>query len=199
MKIGYARVSREDQNPALQRDALSAGGCELIFEDRVSGASFRREGLARALATLAPGDELVVWKLDRLGRSMLETISVVLDLDRRGIGFRSLTESFDTKTPIGRGVLTFIAAVAEDERERIRDRTKAGMQAAKKRGARIGRPRKLSPEQIAQARAWLDSGAHNGSSVAARLGVNQATLRRAIKREVRAGNDTKERRSGASP
>jgi DNA invertase Pin-like site-specific DNA recombinase len=182
MKIGYARVSREDQNTGLQRDALKTAGCAKIFEDRITGATFTRKGLARALRTLGPGDELVVWKLDRLGRSMLETITVVLNLDRRGITFRSLTESFDTKTAIGRGVLAFIAAVAEDERERIRERTAAGMAAAKRRGAILGRPRKLSAEQIAMARKLLKDESETRAQVAARLGVDPGTLRRALRR-----------------
>lgn len=180
MRIGYARVSRDDQNPALQHDALSAAGCARIFEDRISGAVFARKGLGRALAVLKPGDELVVWRLDRLGRSMLETITIVLDLDRRGIAFRSLTESFDTKTAIGRGVLAFIAAVAEDERERIRERTKAGMDAARRRGRHIGRPRKLSSDQIAQARAMIAERTATYAATAAQFGVNPATLRRAL-------------------
>ena len=102
----------------------------------MSGAEFVRAGLDEALAALEPGGVLVVWKLDRLGRSMLDTVKIVLDLDRRGIGFRSLTESFDTKTAMGRGVLALLAAVAEDERDRLRERTRAGMKAAKRRGKR---------------------------------------------------------------
>ncbi len=182
MRIGYVRVSREEQNPALQRDALQRAGCEKIFEDRMSGARFDRAGLRRALKALAPGSELVVWKLDRLGRSMLETISIVLDLDRRGVGFRSLTESFDTRTAIGRGVLAFIAAVAEDERERIRERTIAGMEAAKRRGAPIGRPPKLTAAQIAQARGMIAAGELTCMAAAARLNVHHGTLRRALRK-----------------
>lgn len=181
MKIGYARVSREDQNPALQRDALTAAGCSKIFEDRISGAEFNRRGLRRALAALEPGGELVVWKLDRLGRSMFDTIKIVVDLDRRGIGFRSLTESFDTKTAIGRGVLAFIAAVAEDERERIRERTKAGMDAAKRRGRHVGRPRKLTTAQVRQARSVIASQKSPVAQVAASFGVSPVTLRRALR------------------
>jgi DNA invertase Pin-like site-specific DNA recombinase len=123
-----------------QLDALQASGCVQIFEDRVSGAGFERAGLDQALAALEPGSVLVVWKLDRLGRSMLETVKIVLDLDRRGIGFRSLTESFDTKTALGRGVLALLAAVAEDERDRLRERTRAGMQAARRAGKHIASP-----------------------------------------------------------
>jgi DNA invertase Pin-like site-specific DNA recombinase len=135
MKIGYVRFAG-DQQSALQHDALTAAGCDRVFEDRITGSVFKRKGLSRALAALQPGGELVVWKLDRLGRSMLETISIVLELDRRG-------------------VLAFIAAVAEDERERIRERTRAGLAAARKRGRRLGRPLKLSSEEIDRARAML--------------------------------------------
>jgi DNA invertase Pin-like site-specific DNA recombinase len=152
MKIGYARVSREDQNPDYQRDALKAEGCSELFEDRQSGADFTREGLDAALAAVRPGGELVVWKLDRLGRSMLETVHIVLELDRRGVGFRSLTESFDTKTPLGRGVLALLAAVAEDERERLRERTRAGLTAARRRGKKLGRPLLPSPPKNSNGR-----------------------------------------------
>jgi DNA invertase Pin-like site-specific DNA recombinase len=180
MRIGYVRVSREDQNPDMQRDALLYARCDRIFEDRISGACFDRSGLKRALTAAKPGSELIVWKLDRLGRSMLETLSLVLELDRRGVTFRSLTESFDTKTPIGRGVLAFIAAVAEDERERIRERTKAGMAAAKKRGKHVGRPRKLSAQQVRDVRSALAERTATLKQAAALHCVSAATLRRAL-------------------
>jgi DNA invertase Pin-like site-specific DNA recombinase len=177
--IGYARVSREDQNPQYQLDALQAAGCARIFEDRISGAEFDRAGLDQALAALEPGSVLVVWKLDRLGRSMLDTVKIVLDLDRRGIGFRSLTESFDTKTALGRGVLALLAAVAEDERDRLRERTRAGMQAARRAGKHVGRPSTLTPEKLDLAQRLLEEG--KGHAVIARMiGVNPATLRRAL-------------------
>jgi DNA invertase Pin-like site-specific DNA recombinase len=179
MRIGYARVSREDQNPQYQHDALSAAGCARIFEDRVSGAEFSRAGLDQALAALEVGGVLVVWKLDRLGRSMLDTVKIVLDLDRRGVGFLSLTESFDTKTPMGRGVLALLAAVAEDERERLRDRTKAGMAAARRRGRHVGRPPKLDPKQLDLARRMIGEG-EGRAEVARAFGVDPATLRRAL-------------------
>jgi DNA invertase Pin-like site-specific DNA recombinase len=181
MKIGYARVSREDQNPALQHNALTAAGCVKIFEDRISGAVMARAGLTRALKAVQPGGELVVWKLDRLGRSMFETLAIVVDLDRRGVGFRSLTESFDTKMAIGRGVLAIVAAVAEDERERIRERTKAGMAAAKRRGRHVGRPRKLTPAQVRQARTAIGRRNLPLAEVAASYGVSAMTLRRALR------------------
>jgi DNA invertase Pin-like site-specific DNA recombinase len=178
-KVGYARVSREDQNINSQRDALLAAGCAEIFEDRISGAEFSRTGLDRALAALDSGGVLVVWKLDRLGRSMLDTVKIVLDLDQRGVGFLSLTESFDTKTPLGRGVLALLAAVAEDERQRLRERTKAGMEAARRRGKSVGRPRALTAEKLAMAHRLLSQG--KGRVLVARMiGVGAATLRRAL-------------------
>jgi len=179
MRIGYARVSREDQNPQYQHDALGAAGCARIFEDRTSGAEFSRAGLDQALAALEGGGVLVVWKLDRLGRSMLDTVKIVLDLDRRGVGFLSLTESFDTKTPMGRGVLALLAAVAEDERERLRERTKAGMEAARRRGRHVGRPPKLGPEQLIHARRMIVAG-ESRAHVARSLGVDPSTLRRLL-------------------
>lgn len=185
-RIGYARVSTEDQNLALQIDALEAAGCARIFHDRITGATFRRKGLDGALGALEPGDELVVWKLDRFGRSMLETVTMVLDLDRRGIGFRSLTESFDIKTAIGRGVLAFLAAIAEDERERIRLRTRAGMAAARARGVALGRPRKLSKAQVKHARREIRARAATPHSMAAEFGVSPLTLARALKRPAKA-------------
>lgn len=184
MKIGYARVSRDDQNPQYQHDALTAAGCTSVFEDRVSGAEFNRQGLDRALAALDAGGVLVVWKLDRLGRSMLDTVRIVLDLDKRGVGFLSLTESFDTKSAMGRGVLALLAAVAEDERDRLRERTRAGMKAAKRRGRHIGRPASLTPERIEMAVKLIEEG--KGRAVAARMvGVDPATLRRALNGEAR--------------
>ena len=180
MKIGYARVSREDQNPQLQLDALSAAGCDEVHHDRISGATFTRAGLDQALAALQPGGELVVWKLDRLGRSMLETVRIVLDLDKQGIGFRSLTESFDTKTPLGRGVLALLAAVAEDERERLRERTRAGMQAMARRGKHVGRPSSMTPDRLALAGRLLAEG-KGRAEVASLVGISKSTLWRALK------------------
>ena len=177
--IGYARVSREEQNPQYQLDALQAAGCSQVFEDRISGAEFSRAGLDQALAALEPGSVLVVWKLDRLGRSMLETVKIVLDLDRRGIGFRSLTESFDTKTALGRGVLALLAAVAEDERDRLRERTRAGMGAARRAGKHVGRPPALTREKLDLANRLLEEG-KGRAVVAGFLGVHPATLRRAL-------------------
>ena len=143
------------------------------------GQEFERAGLDQALAALEPGSVLVVWKLDRLGRSMLETVKIVLDLDKRGVGFRSLTESFDTKTALGRGVLALLAAVAEDERDRLRERTRAGMKAARRAGKHVGRPPTLTPEKLDLAQRLIEEG--KGRAATARMvGVNPATLRRAL-------------------
>jgi len=181
-RIGYARVSREDQNPQYQHDALTAAGCAAVYEDRVSGAEFARKGLDQALAALDAGDVLVVWKLDRLGRSMLDTVRIVLDLDKRGVGFLSLTEHFDTKSAMGRGVLALLAAVAEDERDRLRERTKAGMKAARRRGKHVGRPASLTPEKLDLAVRLIADG--KGRAAAARsVGVDPSTLRRALNKE----------------
>ena len=181
MMIGYARVSSDDQNPALQHDALKAAGCSVIYEDRITGTVFTRAEFDRALAALNPGDELVVWKLDRFGRGMMDTLRIVLDLDTRGIRFRSLTQEFlDTKTAMGRGVLALVAAIAEDEVKRLRERTRAGMQAAKRRGQHVGRPPKLTSHQIAHARQLIAEEKETNAGVAALLGVGVATLRRAL-------------------
>ena len=183
-KIGYARVSTEDQNLDLQRDALNAAGCAVIYEDQVSGAvnGAGRKGLADALAACGAGDVLVVWKLDRLGRSLLDLVELVERLKAAGVGLKVLTghgASVDTTTANGRLVFGIFAALAEFERELIRERTKAGMQAAKRRGRHVGRPRRLDPAQLEHARALIASGKGKGN-VAALLGVDVSTLRRAL-------------------
>ncbi len=181
-KIGYARVSTEEQNLALQRQALEAAGCAAIFEDRgVSGSAAERPGLTRALKGAAPGDILVVWKLDRLGRSLPHLIDVITGLREVGIGFLSLQEQIDTTNAGGRFYFHMLAALAEFERELISERTKAGMEAARRNGKHIGRPYKLGPDDIAKARALIDSGRATRKAVAAHLGVNVATLRRALR------------------
>lgn len=151
MKIGYARVSSDDQNLALQLDALTAAGCERVFQDRASGARSNRKGLADALAACAAGDVLVAWKLDRLGRSTLDLVGLVERLNARDVGLKILTgagASVDTTTPDGRMFFGVMAVLAEFERELIRERTRAGMQAAKRRGRHVGRPPKLSDDQL---------------------------------------------------
>lgn len=182
MKIGYARVSTDEQNLDLQRAALEAAGCERVFEDLgISGADFTRPGLAAALAALGPGDVLAVWKLDRLGRSLGQLITMIDRLGKAGAGFQSLSEAIDTTTAGGRLVFHVMGALAEFERSLIGERTKAGMQAAKRRGKAVGRPRKLTVHQLDHARALLTTGKETRAGVAELFGVDVATLRRALK------------------
>src|SRR5262249_28068338 len=141
MLIGYARVSTYDQNLDLQRDALQKAGCEHIYSDTISGSKAERKGLEEALAYLRPGDTLVVWKLDRLGRSLKHLIETVNELHGRGIGFRSLTENIDTTTSGGKLIFHIFGALAEFERDLITERTNAGLTAARARGKKGGRPK----------------------------------------------------------
>lgn len=179
MKIGYARVSTTDQNTDLQLQALKAAGCEQIFEDQVSGSSTKRPGLDQALKLVSKDDVLVVWRLDRLGRSLPHLIEVIGSLGDRGAGFRSLTESIDTTTAGGRLVFHMMGALAEFERSLIQERTRAGLEAAKKRGARLGRPPALSPEKLKHARHLIDGG-ERPDAVAKTLGVGRSTLYRKL-------------------
>lgn len=158
MLIGYVRVSTNDQNTALQRNALDGAGCELIFEDKISGKTAERPGLKKLLKTLSCGDTLVVWKLDRLGRSMRHLVTLVEDLRERGINFRSLTDSIDTSSPMGRFFFHVMGALAEMERELIVERTRAGLAAARAEGRIGGRKPKLTPELWAQAGRLLTAG-----------------------------------------
>ncbi len=147
MLIGYARVSTHEQNLDLQRDALTAAGCKRIFEDKLSGAKAERPGLAQLKDHLRQGDTLVIWRLDRLGRSLKDLIEWVNYLEEQGIALNSLQESIDTSTPTGKLVFHIFGALAEFERNLIRERSRAGMEAARARGRRGGRPSALSPDQ----------------------------------------------------
>ena len=147
MLIGYARVSTDEQNLSLQRDALSKDGCKRIFTDTASGAPTKRPGLADALSHLRKGDSLVVWKLDRLGRSVKGLVDLVEEFETRQIHFRSLTDGIDTKTPAGRFFFHVMASLAQMERELIVERTRAGLGAARKLGRIGGRPRKDDDRQ----------------------------------------------------
>lgn len=182
MLIGYARVSTEDQNLDLQRQALTAAGCEHIFEDQVSGAVAERPGLSQALKTVGAGDVLVVWKLDRLGRSLSHLIAVIQDLGDRGAGFRSLSENIDTTTAGGRLVFHMMGALAEFERALIGERTRAGIAAAKTRGVHVGRRKALTPAQISHARMLIERG-ESPSVVARTLNVGRSTLYRALEQK----------------
>lgn len=183
--IGYARVSTEDQTLALQLDALRDAGCDAVHEDHgVSCAAKRRPGLLAALDAATAGDVLVAWKLDRLGRSQIELMELVEDLKRRGVGLKVLTgegAAIDTTQPHGRLIFGVFAAFAEFERELIRERTAAGMQAARRRGVHVGRPRKLTAHQVAHAQGLIASGQESQAGAAAVVGVDVTTLRRALK------------------
>ncbi len=178
MLVGYARVSTQDQNPALQRDALTGAGCERLFVEKASGAQRERPALCEALAFMRAEDTLVVWRLDRLARSIKQLIETVEDLEGRGIGLRSLTEAVDTTTSGGKLVFHIFAALAEFERSIIRERTMAGLAAARARGRTGGRPPALSDADIAAARALLADPTITTKQVAERLGVSLSTLYR---------------------
>lgn len=178
MFVGYARVSTQDQNPDLQLDALKAAGCEKVFTEKASGAQRDRPELAAALSYMRPGDSLVVWKLDRLARSMPQLIDTVSTLEDQGIGFRSLTEAIDTTTAGGKLVFHIFGALAEFERSVIRERTRAGLKAARDRGRKGGRPPALSAADLAAAKALLRDPAITVDEVATRLKVSPATLYR---------------------
>jgi DNA invertase Pin-like site-specific DNA recombinase len=183
MMIGYARVSTDEQNLALQLDTLRGAGCAEIFQDTGSGIEDGRKGLAAALARCTAGDVLVVWKLDRLGRSLASLVGCVEALQGRDVGLKVLTgagASIDTTKPEGRFILGVFAALAEFERELIRERTKAGMAAAKRRGRHVGRPRKLTSHKLEHARQLIADGRENKAGAAALLGVDPVTLRRAL-------------------
>jgi DNA invertase Pin-like site-specific DNA recombinase len=176
MLVGYARVSTQDQSPHLQLDALKSAGCEKVFEEKASGAKRDRPELIAALGFMRAGDTLVVWKLDRLARSLKQLMETVEDLSARGIGFRSLTEAIDTTTSGGRLVFHIFGALAEFERGIIRERTTAGLEAARARGRTGGRPRSLDDNDLAVARTLLKDGTLTVAEVADRLGVAPSTL-----------------------
>jgi len=182
-KIGYARVSTEDQTLALQLDALRSAGCDAVHEDRLSGVAANRPGLTAAIAACAPGDVLTVWKLDRLGRSMAELVGIVEDLRKRSVGLKVMTgegAAIDTTRPEGRFILGVFAAFAEFERELIRERTREGMKAARRRGKRLGRQPLLGPEQLDMARRMIEKENKGKAAVARGMGVDPSTLRRKL-------------------
>lgn len=182
-RIGYARVSTEDQNLALQIDALKRAGCEVIFKDKgISGKKTQRPGLDRALSSLQKGFDLVVWKIDRLGRDTDHLNRTARELLEQGVGFHSLCEVIDFATPNGRLLYRILAAFAEHERDNISVRTKAGMEAAKARGVILGRPRKLSPASLMKARQII-AGGSTARAAARALKVSPITLARALKRK----------------
>src|SRR5579859_4324743 len=181
-QVGYARVSTGEQTLNLQLDALSAAGCDRVFQDTASGAKAERPGLGKALDFLRPGDTLVVWRLDRLGRSLQHLIQTLIALDERGVGFKSLTESIDTTTPGGKLIFHIFGALAEFERDLIRQRTLAGLSAARARGRTGGRPTSMTPTKLALARQLYDSREHSLAEIARTLGVSRASIYRHLGR-----------------
>ncbi len=179
MLIGYARVSTQDQNLDLQLAALKKAGCKKILDDKISGNRFERPGLTKTLELLREGDTLVVWKLDRLGRSVKNLVDLVGQLQTDKIGFRSLTDSIDTGTPSGRFFFHVMASLAEMERELTIERTKAGLAAARKQGRTGGRPRHMTDTKIEAARKLLLAGTAP-RDVADNLGISIPTLYRWI-------------------
>src|SRR5438876_12429958 len=184
MLIGYARVSTQEQTLDLQKDALEKIGCTKIFSDVVSGAKAERTGLHEALEYVREGDTLVVWRLDRLGRSLKHLIETITKLNNRKIGFKSITENIDTTTSGGKLVFHIFGALAEFERDIIRERTKAGLAAARARGRVGGRPKAQSlntPRKVAIAQALYDDKTNTIDDICKTLNIKRATLYRYIK------------------
>jgi DNA invertase Pin-like site-specific DNA recombinase len=196
MLVGYARVSTIDQNLALQRDALKAARCRKVFTDHgISRNISKRPGLDAALASLKPGDTLLVWKLDRLGRSLAHLVQTISDLGQRGINFRSLSDPIDTESAGGRPVLPTMAALAEFERSLNTERTRAGLVAAKRRGRKLGRRRSLTHAQLALASELIEKGEAR-SLIAENLGVARSTLFVSLRRAETEAAPLKRRLSG---
>src|SRR5918992_2071383 len=180
MLIGYARVSTHDQTLNLQQDALTKAGCNKIFTDTASGAKAERIGLEQALSYVRKGDTFVVWRLDRLGRSLPHLIATMTSLEEQGIGFKSLTENIDTTTSGGKLIFHIFGALAEFERNLIRERTQAGLVAARARGKKGGRPKALTEKQLGIALDLYEK-RHPIAEICRTLKVSKATLYRAIK------------------
>ena len=179
MLIGYARVSTQDQNLDLQTEALAKAGCKKIFDDKISGSHAERPGLAKVQETLRAGDTLVVWKLDRLGRSVKHLVDLVGELHKRGVQFKSLTDAIDTGTASGRFFFHVMASLAEMERELTIERTQAGLKVARQLGRTGGRKRQMTESRIKSAKKLLADGVPP-RDVAANLGVSVPTLYRWI-------------------
>ncbi|MFD2937080.1 recombinase family protein [Spirosoma flavum] len=179
MKIGYARVSTQDQNLYLQIDALEATGCEKLYQERASSAKADRPELRKLLDHARTGDTVVIWKLDRLGRSLAHLVDVVTKLESRGIGLISLNDPVDTTTAQGRLMFRIFASLAEFEREVIKERTQAGLQSARRRGQRLGRPEGLSKEAENKSRiaeSLYKEGNLSSNEIAQQLGISKTTL-----------------------
>ncbi len=181
--VGYARVSTLDQDVSLQLDALAAAGCAKVFEDCASGASADRAGLQAALDYVRDGEVLVVWKLDRLGRSLPHLIETVADLERRGVGFRSLTEAIDTTTPGGRLIFHIFGVLGQFERDLIGERTRAGLTAAAARGRKGGRKPIITDDKLKRAHGMVGKGL-TIREIASRLKVGKTALYEALRTEL---------------
>src|SRR6266511_708459 len=183
MLIGYARVSTIEQTLDLQQDALRQAGCEQVFTDHISGAKSDRPGLTQALEFGRSGDILVVWKLDRLGRSLKQLIEIVTELQKRNVGFRSLTENIDTTSSGGKLIFHIFGSLAEFERDLIRERTQAGLDAARARGRTGGRPKVAAlndPRKVAMAQALYSDKTNSIADICRTLRISRSTLYRYI-------------------
>jgi DNA invertase Pin-like site-specific DNA recombinase len=178
MKIGYARVSTEDQTLDLQLDALKLDGCETLYQEHASGKSADRPELESCLKALRAGDSLVVWRLDRLGRNLADLVRIVNELEGRGVGFVSITEQINTTSSSGKLVFHLFAALAEFERNLIRERTMAGLKSARARGKSGGRPSKLSGKDLAMAKTLMADRNNDVGEIAKRFNVHRTTLYR---------------------
>lgn len=182
MKVGYIRVSKQEQNEALQRDALKEAGCEKYFSDKITGSKFERKGLEDLLEFVRPDDTVIVWKLDRLGRSLKDLIETLNILKDRSVDFISLTEKIDTTTPGGKLIFHLMGALAEFERDLIRERTNAGLAAARARGRIGGRPKRLATNgKVALARRLFADPNHSLPEICSTLGISRSTLYRYVR------------------
>jgi DNA invertase Pin-like site-specific DNA recombinase len=181
MLIGYARISTLDQTLNLQQDALAKAGCHKIFTDTISGAKAERPGLDKALQYIRPGDTLVVWRLDRLGRSLPHLIATITALQEKQIGFKSITENIDTTTSGGKLIFHIFGALAEFERDIIKERTQAGLLAARARGRTGGRPKVLARNKKAMAQALYNDPTNSIAEICRTLNISRATLYRYVK------------------
>jgi len=182
MLIGYARVSTSEQDTAAQSAALKAAGCELVFREKASGGRWDRPELHKLLGQLRKGDVLVVWKLDRLSRSLRDVLTIMEQVQERKAGFRSLTEAVDTTTPAGRMMMQMVGAFAEFERAMLKERTQAGVDAARKEGRVGGRPPKLKPQQRVEIVKLVKKGKKTAADAARLFGVHPATVSRLLQR-----------------
>ena len=186
MLIGYARVSTNEQDTAAQAAALKKAGCELIFREKASGGRWDRPELHKLLGQLRKGDVLVVWKLDRLSRSLRDMLTLMEQVQEKKAGFRSLTEAVDTTTPAGRMMMQMVGAFAEFERAMLKERTKAGLDAARKEGRIGGRPPKLKPQQRLEIVKLVTKGRKTAADAARLFGVHPATVSRLLRQNVAA-------------